>query len=277
MNRNYCVLIIFIAFSACNTSAKISKELPAVVIVQITNDTLQQADMHAATVESADSLLPAKHLLDVLNNNKIPFTTFSGKAKIEIDHNNTSDQVNATIRMHKDSAIWILLTGPLGIEGARFLITPDTVKVIKKIDKSYSIKSISYLQELFKIPLDFYGLQDLIIGNPVFIDSNIISYKQTTEGSTIEMNGSVFTNMLTVDKDQNIVYTKLSDKNAAGSRMSEMHYGNYEVNNAIKFPVFRKLSYTEKSTINVDLLFKQYEFNTPVTFPFTISKNYTQE
>ncbi|MGG2357476.1 DUF4292 domain-containing protein, partial [Salmonella enterica] len=73
----------------------------------------------------------------------------------------------------------------LGIkqEGMQVKVKRDSVFLYKKIGERYvQNRSISYLQEVTQIPFDFSTLQDLIIGNPVFIDSNIVSYKDNDAG-----------------------------------------------------------------------------------------------
>src|SRR4030095_12825887 len=115
--------------------------------------------------------------------NKIEFETFS--AKINTDYEGSDGKkydVNVFIRMKKDSLIWISVNGALGIEGMRVLIDKDSVRVLNKLDKEYQVRSIAYLQEVAALPLDLRTVQELIIGNPVFLDTNIVSY--TTVGST---------------------------------------------------------------------------------------------
>ena len=73
--------------------------------------------------------------------NKISFTTFS--AKIDVDYQGTDGKkynVNANLRMYKDSVIWISVTGLFGIEGLRAYITKDSVKILNKLDKIYTSK-----------------------------------------------------------------------------------------------------------------------------------------
>ena len=65
-----------------------------------------------------------------------------------------------------------------GIEGLRALITRDSVKILDKQNKLYTARSIGYLQEVSALPVNLSTLQDLIIGNAVFVDSNIISYSK---------------------------------------------------------------------------------------------------
>ena len=71
--------------------------------------------------------------------------------------------------MYKDSAIWLSANAILGIEAMRVLITRDSVKLLDKLNKVYTARSVDYLQDLTSLPLDLPTLQDLIIGNAVFV------------------------------------------------------------------------------------------------------------
>lgn len=109
--------------------------------------------------------------------NKIDFTTFNAKVRVQYEGKEGGDDATAFIRLKKDSAMWLSLRGALGIEGFRVLITKDSVKVMNLLKKTVQFRSIDYLQEITDLPFDFSTLQDLVIGNPIFIDSNIVSYK----------------------------------------------------------------------------------------------------
>src|SRR5215213_2919594 len=92
-------------------------------------------------------------------NNRIDFNTFS--AKIKVDYrggDGKSYDFNAFLRMKKDSVIWVSVNAALGIEAFRVLITPDSVKVLNKLDKVAQLRSMDYLQELTQLPFDFYAL-----------------------------------------------------------------------------------------------------------------------
>ena len=44
---------------------------------------------------------------------------------------------NAFVRLRKDSLLWVSINVALGIEAFRLLITPDSVKVLNKLDKVF--------------------------------------------------------------------------------------------------------------------------------------------
>ncbi len=94
--------------------------------------------------------------------------------------NDKNYNVNAFVRMYKDSVIWISVTAIFGIEAMRVLIYKRFCEIAGQAkQKVYTARSVAYLQEVTALPLDLSSLQDLIIGNPVFLDSNIVSYSKS--------------------------------------------------------------------------------------------------
>jgi hypothetical protein len=45
----------------------------------------------------------------------------------------------------------------------------------------------------------------------------------------------------------------------------------------INFSTFRKITVTEKNKLDIEMEYKQYGFNEPLSYPFTIPKNYKQQ
>ena len=74
------------------------------------------------------------------------FTTFSGRAKSVLAINGKERyDVTANVRIVHDEAIWISVTALMGIEVARVLITPDSVKIINRLQAEYIKKPLEYL------------------------------------------------------------------------------------------------------------------------------------
>ena len=108
--------------------------------------------------------------------------------------------------MIKDSAIWISLSASIfNIEVYRVLITKDSVILLNKQEKEVQYRSLDYLQEVTEIPFDYKTLQDLLVGNPVFFDSNIISYKKTDDQDTGFSMVGFFKNLVTLSLDNNLL------------------------------------------------------------------------
>ncbi len=208
--------------------------------------------------------------------NKIEFNTFSAKVRVSYEGKEGGDEATAFIRLKKDSAIWLSLRGALGIEGFRVLITKDSVKVMNLLKKNVQFRSIGYLQEITDLPFDFTTLQDLIVGNPVFIDSNIVSYKVNNNNELLVlMNGRLFKHLISLNNtDYTVLHSKLDDIDAVRNRTCDITFSNYENSTGVPFSTNRNISVAERSKLDIELNFKQYSFNQPVSFPFSIGKNY---
>lgn len=208
----------------------------------------------------------------------IDYTTFS--AKLNVDYQGTDGKkydVNANLRMYKDSAIWISITAIFGIEGLRALITKDSVKVLNKQDKVYTARSVAYLQEVTALPLDLSSLQEILIGNPVFLDSNITSYSKTGNSISLLSIGEWFKGLLTLNADGRMENSKLDDIDVSRSRTCNLSYSDYESKRGVPFSTKRRITVSEKKNLDIKLDFKSYEFNETLSFPFSVPKNYKRE
>lgn len=223
-----------------------------------------------------DTLRMIQGTLSRIDSNRIDFRTFS--AKINVDYSGGDGKkydVNANVRMYKDSAIWIAVNALLGIDALRLYVTKDSVKLLDKLNKTYTERSVDYLQEVTSLPLNLYILQDLILGNPVFLDSNIVSYTVSNNQVSMLSLGRFFKNLLTLNEpDKAVLHTKLDDIDPTRSRTAELSYGDYETKRGFPFSTRRRIVVAERNRLDIKLEFKQYELNQEVSFPFSIPKNY---
>jgi hypothetical protein len=226
--------------------------------------------------EEADSARLVREALDKISKNHIDFNTFS--AKVKVDYQDSRDRkydFNAFFRIQKDSVIWISIIAALGIEAFRIMITPDSVLILDKLNKTYESKSVSYLQEIAKLPFDFKTLQDLIIGNPVYIDGDITSYKQQENAVVMSTMGSFFKHFMTFSKDDfNLLFSKLDDVDLTRSRTANLTYEDYQTAGTWRFSNSRRITIAENTKLDIDMVFKQVEFDKPQNYPFQIPKNY---
>ena len=227
----------------------------------------------------ADSMRFIHEIYQAIERNRIDFNTFSAKVKVDFSGDDGRKRdFTAAIRIKKDSVIWVSITALLGIEAFRIMVTPDSVKVLNKLDKVIQYRSVSYLQELAKIPFTFYELQALLIGNPVFLDSNIVSYRKDEKSVSLLSNSDIFKHLLTVSTDDyRLLHSKLDDANALRARTCNIVYGGYDNKNAILFPTYRAIAVSEKTKVDIVLQFKQVDFNVDLTFPFNIPRNYKRQ
>jgi hypothetical protein len=256
-------------FASCRSTRKINNAISK-------KDTTQVVVVSEA---KNDSLLFIKNTVDRFLSNKQEFTTFSSKVNVDYrDASGKNYNVNAIVRMHKDSAIWISANAVLGIEAIRVLITKDSVKLLNKLEKTCTSRSVDYLQELTSLPLNLTILQDLLIGNPVFFDHNIVSYSKGDATITLLSIGTLFKNLITLsDANHNIIRSKLDDADVNRNRTADLTYDDYESRKGMLFARQRRITIAEKKKLDINLSFKQYDFNEPVTFPFSVPRNYTRD
>ena len=251
-------------------------------VKKIQTTTVEKKDTTAVVVilppdhAKEDSITFIKETYKKILGNHINFTTFSGK--INLDYEDTAGKkynVNAHVRMYKDSVIWISITAILGIEGLRAYITQDSVKLLDKQNKTYTARSISFLQEATGLPFDLSTLQDLLLGNPVFLDSNIVSYNKAESSVSMQSNGTFFKNLFTIGEPDKLVQSsKLDGRNEQENRTCYLTYTDYENKKEVNFSTKRSINITDKKKVNIKMDFKQYEFNEKLSFPFSVPKGY---
>jgi outer membrane biogenesis lipoprotein LolB len=272
MKRFFVLITALALLASCRSTRTISKAVSK-------KDTAVKVAAVPVATNVVDTQQLIRTALQQLQNNHINYKTFS--AKVAVDYKGTDGKgysVNAKINMYKDSAIWVSANAILGIEAMRVLVTKDSVKLLNKLEKVYSARSISYLQEMTSLPLDLYTLQDMIIGNPVFLDSNIIRYSTGNGVINLLSLGQYFKNLVTINEDdKTLAHSKLDDANPMRSRTADLSYGNYESSKGPLFATKRQTVVSEKGRLEIKLDFKNYNFNDPVEFPFSIPKNYKRQ
>ena len=259
-------ILIFSIFS-CKTVKQINKAIAP-------KDT---ANVTIIDKIKADSIQMIQKTIENLNRNYIDFKTFNAKIKVQYqDSKGKNQDLTAIVRIIKDRTIWISLTASLlNIEVYRVLITKDSVILLNKLDKEVQYRSLDYLQEVTEIPFDYKTLQDLLIGNPVFIDSNIVYYKKTDNQILFSMVGNYFKNLLTLSSDNYyLTHSKLDDVDITRSRTADLTYANYENKSGFNFSTYREITVSEKNRLDIRLNYKQYEFNKELSVSFNIPKNY---
>ena len=94
------------------------------------------------------------------------------KMSADVKANGASEDFTLSVRMARDSAIWVSLSPALGVEVARILLTPDSVHLISKVPMNKFVYSGDYqqVQDFLEVPFDFYSFQDLFTGSPLGLD-----------------------------------------------------------------------------------------------------------
>jgi hypothetical protein len=263
--------VTVLLFAVLGSSCKSTKKIQAAIKK---NDS---TSVHITSQAELDSLAMIQSALQEVKSKMVDFKTFSGKLKVEYEDNKGKQpNITAYVRIVKDSIIWISgYATVFNIEAFRALITKDSVFVIDKINKEVSLRSIDYLQEVSEIPFDFTTLQDLLVGNPVFFSDSVVSYKETESKLLLSTMGKYFKHLLTISKtDRYITHSKLDDVDFNRNRTADITYGEYENTNGLNFSTYREVTVSEKNKLDIQLKYKQYEFNKQLQVSFNIPPNF---
>ncbi|MFT3932943.1 MAG: DUF4292 domain-containing protein [Chitinophagaceae bacterium] len=269
---NISLLLIILLAASCKSARKVQ------TATKLKTDTTQMIIVDNA---HADSVAVIHDLMNKLNSNRIDnFKTFSAKVKVNYrDKEGEQPELTVFIRMQKDSIIWISVNATIfSYEALRVLITPDSVMVLNKKDKIVQLRSVSYLKEITDLPFDFHTVQDLLLGNPIYLDSNVVSYKKNDQSITLMNIGPLFKHLLSITNgDFLLQHSKLDDVDPLRNRTADLTYTGYENQNGVKFATERRISVSEKGKLDVDMNFKQYSFNETLSYPFSIPKNFKRQ
>jgi len=284
LHKFLCVVAIAAAvgvmagsIGGCRTAKKIQKVMatPAPPHPDTTG-AAAEAGIEPVRDLHADSLKVIRQAVYGLARNHIDFQTFSGHVHVHYQGSDGKDyEFNAVIHIKKDSIIWASINAVLGIEGFRLMVTPDSLKILERGKKIARLRSVSFLQDQIHLPVNFQTLQDLLIGNPIFLDtSNILYYRSETKGVTLFSVGTIFTNFMTLNPDFTPQHSKLDDTDPLRARTGDLTYGDYNYSGVVPFSAYRKISVAEKSKVDIEIGYKQFKFNEPLSYPFSIPKNY---
>jgi hypothetical protein len=241
-------------------------------------DTSQHHD-NKDSAAIAEAMVFNKEMLGKIRSNIIPFNTFS--AKLKVDFESESKQmagINVVIRMQKDSIIWISASMPIVGEVVRAVITPDSLKAIDKFHKKQYLRALKDAKDLLNIPFDFTTLQNLIIGNPVYLTDSIYQVIKTPSVISFSCDSTAFTSLFNVFADDFVLQqSKVMDKDTTHKRSCELTYGEYKSQDGHKFATRRRIFVEEKNVTKINMDFNKVEFDQPVPFPFTIPASYSKE
>jgi len=208
----------------------------------------------------------------------IDFDYFNLKSKLTLNDGETKD-ATILLRMKKDSVIWINISGSLGIQGLRAILTTDSVKILDRVTKEYTVYSYTGLSDRLNFKVDFNLIQALIMGNmpqatsvgdELDPEKDKFSIRQKRQGLTI-------TNYInpTLMKPERIV---LKEDNKLNSLTFD--YRNFEVADERIYPmhIYAKLVYDLNGLVveeNFEAEHNKIEFSDkPLKFPFNVPNKY---
>ncbi len=203
------------------------------------------------------------------------YSTFSGKAKMDYEGGGESQELSISIRMERDKRIWISVTGLLGIEGARALITPDTIIAIDRMHKEVRILPFSEADKLLPVHVDFATLQRLIIGDVLQTNYTPNELGDTTQSIVLRAVDPGFVQELTFNHADSLL---VSQSLLAENSVLVSLYRDYETVSGRRFSKARELTMQDKGVRHrITLEFNKVSFDEPVDMNISIPQKYERK
>jgi hypothetical protein len=281
MNRvatGVLMLIILVwGFSACRSGKKPVRKDVTVDSVAVEETPVELPfvvpELSPEKQELINRLLPLKE-------QEISFTTFSGKAKMRYEGGGEKQEFVASIRIRKDSVIWVSVSALGGlVQVARALVTPDSIRLINYLQREVIAMPASDARRLLPADLDFATLQNILIGN--LPRNGGVPTDATDFGGTwsLQLEDRQYVQQLAYNKsDSTLRSSQVRTQPDLPQTALVMQFGNYETVGGQRFAATRALNIiTGEGQYYLDMHFNGVAIDEPTDFPFSIPKKYTMK
>ena len=269
INKNvYCIgfaIILLSIFSNCKTSKKAT-----------TTATPTPATPMPKTVTVSD-------ILTILDQNQIKADWMSSDVGLDYEGKPMNVSASMTARYRRDSLIWVNVK-KLGFNVARAKITPDSVFIVNYLQGNYIAQDLKYLERKYNLPADFNTLQNILLGNPVFLtDKSKLKMERDAATNDIILRGAdnIWQTTYRINATDFSIKTMLFEQPIA-DRSLKIECENYQIlrgyaGDSKKFAFIRRLLLESLQSGKVKLELEigdNIEINVPKTIKFEIPSHY---
>lgn len=221
--------------------------------------------------------LDSTYLLKQMNNNKFNADWFSARLRISYEGEEQSVSGAATLRMKKDSAVWMSVK-KLGLELARVFVTKDSVYVLDRFNREYSIESLDYLASSYGLPASLTGLQDFLLGNAVIFDNQQLGVKSLGPTYQLTASSETLISDYWIDANEYFVHKMAFDDKSNNQQINVLLEEITPTADQQKFSYLRNLDIDSPSLgkVNIGIKFSKLEVNIPKDLNFEIPSKYTR-
>jgi len=216
-----------------------------------------------------------KSISDILTHTH-SYERYEAKAKIKFSSSEESFKGILNLRIRRDSAI-LMAIKKIGVEGARTLITQDSVTHIDRINHNYYINHISSLSSN-GIDLTYDYTQDILSGMPPIISKDAIidsSYerkniiiKTMINGMLHVLNYDIYTGLLT--------HVKFMDRYKLSGSWTYSDYRLVSDNCYIPYNRIFQINLDNNEKLILELDFNNIDFDIPKEIKINIPDSYNR-
>jgi len=214
-------------------------------------------------------------IIKSLSAKQVSYNTLAIKAKADLNINNDSHDVSMSIRIKSGEVIWVSVTALAGIEVARMLLTPDSVKVLNKLQSEYTAKPFSFVHQYAGKHVDFNTIQGLFTANALPGTLSLNS-AMDVNGSETQLTGNLSGLIYTLlfNSNNNLTQTLLQDE--LKGQALQVNYAGFGAISGKEIPFNVHInSGVGNKKVQIDLKYNQVTVNEAVEFPFNVPKRFT--
>jgi Domain of unknown function (DUF4292) len=222
-------------------------------------------------------------ILVILEKNQIKPDWMSGDVGLDYEGKPMNVSGSMSTRYRRDSLIWVNIK-KFGFGVGRAKITKDSVFVVNYIQNNYIAENLSYLEKKYSLPADFNTLQNILLGNPIFLtDKTKLKMERDAVTNDIILRGAddKWQTTYRLDPTDYTIKSMLFEQPLVG-RSLKIECENYQIlrgyeNDSKKFSYLRRLLLDSPQSGKVKLELEvndNIEINVPKTIKFEIPSHY---
>ena len=197
------------------------------------------------------------------------FDFLQAKARIKFDDGSINQSFTANIRIENNSTIWISLTGPFGIEGARVMMNKDRIQIIDRLNNKYYDEEYTFIDKYLSFQTNLLFLQNLIVGN-VFQDE-LSKYKVLSDQDNYIINYDYNGLEAKYTVSPNYKYRRVEMDEKFGNRKIEMDFNDYKFIDEYLFAMLRNIHFSEnENDVFIEMNFSKVKKENALEFPFNV-------
>lgn len=216
-----------------------------------------------------------KELIEKINLRNISPEWGTLNLKIKTTKNKQETNISSQIRIRKDSAIWVSIKAPLGIEILRSIITPDSIYFMNRIEKTYFIKPISHLKNTIKTEINYYQLQEILFASPKITNNNL-KFSDSPPFSLKSKSVNYFFQSLFY-KIEKMEIIESDEKRVTINFYNYQRHKDFNGKTTeILFPNFLKIDAWSDEIFTAEINYTKIEFNKKSKISFNIPNDYLE-
>ena len=244
MNKPLFVILMFFAFATgCKNTGAISSGSPG--------------------------KLSSKQLQKNMDESSFDFDFLQAKAKVNYSDGNMNQNFTANIKIQQNQKIWMSLTGPFGIEGARVLITKNNIQIIDRLNGKYYDEPFDFINTYLPFKADLAFIQNILVGN---------AFQKEWAKQKVEFANELYyveDNFSGIEAKYEVTnafrYHRVLMNELTLNRSIELNFEDYRFVEEQLFAMLRKIQFNDGGKImKVELDFTKVKKETSLDFPFNV-------